>query len=172
MHPAQASQRLFHRTRWQRHLSSRRRQSFRRGGKAHTRKSVHLLSFLQGVVRLSCSETPAGSRPTFVVGKVSPIHPITGWPWLAPASPTCRPIGLSYDALSLAGGRQVYHVPRAYQSGEGPALTPVVQHLREETAKFLDLTTYHFGSSLSASLACPELRRLQRFTYVDQATHS
>jgi hypothetical protein len=126
-------------------------------GKAHTLASVHLLSFLQGLVRLSCHETPEGSQLAFARGDLAtPIHPITGWPSLLPSSHACRPIGLSCDSLSLAGGRQVYHVPREYQSGEGLALTPVVRRLREETAEFLYLTTYRFGPSLSASLACRE----------------
>ena len=38
--------------------------------------------------------------------------------------------------------------------GLGPALTPVALHLRRGTLQPPDLATYHFGSSLSAPLAC------------------
>lgn len=55
---------------------------------------------------------------------------------------------------------QAYPVPRIFQSGADPSISPAAHCPRWPIHKEPYLTAYHFGSSLSAPLACRKLRRL------------
>ena len=56
----------------------------------------------------SRGERPVGRQRTFVPGYSTPIHPMTGWPWLLPTSSTRTPIGSPYGSRSQ---REMYGVP-------------------------------------------------------------
>src|SRR5271165_381028 len=78
---------------------------------------------------------------------------------LSPSSFTRRPLGFSYESLSLVGRRRAYHVPPMCPSGKVAALrrwcvicvggfaSPKPDHVP-------------FGPSVIASSACSDLRRL------------
>ena len=89
-------------------------------------------------------------------GKVwTRIRSITDRHSLFPSSCSRTPMGLPLqEAFPRMGGIRGFHVPLKYPSRLGAASTPEVQHLRQRTIKPLSLTSYRFGSSLSAPLAC------------------
>ena len=83
--------------------------------------------------------------------------------WPSPLSipiPESRPIGFSYESLSLAGKTTGFprfaDVPR----WEGCSSPPVVRHLRRGIDEPPSLTTCRFGPSVIASSACSNSRRL------------
>src|SRR5271157_1089449 len=88
------------------------------------------------------------------------IRSITDRHSLSPSSFTRRPIGFSYESLSLAGKTtglpRFADVPR----WEGRSSPPVVRHLRRGTDEPPSLTTCRFGPSVIASSACSNSRRL------------
>src|SRR5450631_1131667 len=89
------------------------------------------------------------------------ICSITEQPLLSPHSCTHLSFGVPYGSLSLRGERWVYHVPIYDQDRLGAVYSPVVFAVAVERNCILStLPTSHFGSSLSASLACSMLRRL------------
>ena len=86
-----------------------------------------------------------------------------------------RPLPAAPSAHLTAGlpsreGDGLTTLHRRNPRGLGPALTPVAPHLRRMSLQHPDLATYRFGPSLSAPLARPCLRRLQRFTWVGRTT--
>jgi hypothetical protein len=70
---------------------------------------------------------------------------------IPPPLPHQRPLQFAFPR-GEATGLLRFTFPIA--PGWGRAYRPVVQHPRQENSEPLDLTTYRFGSSLSASWAC------------------
>jgi hypothetical protein len=88
-----------------------------------------------------------------------PIHPITGWPSLAPSSSTRRPISLPCGAPSPwetfpGGGRRAYHVLRRSQQWVRSRLSAGGASSAVEDFEASTPDHVPFGSSLSAPLAC------------------
>jgi hypothetical protein len=115
--------------------------------------------------------TPGGSGLAFARGDVStPIRPVTGQPSLPPPSSTCRPIGSPCGSPTLAGGRRAYHVASRESSWVRPRLDAGGTTSAPGELGAPGPGHVPFGPGLSASLACPWLRRLRRFTWVGRTT--
>ena len=61
---------------------------------------------------------------------------------LSPSSFTRRPLGFSYESLSLVGRRRAYHSSADVSEWEGRSSSPVVRHLRRGICEPPNLTTY------------------------------
>jgi len=131
---------------------------------------TYLHCFLKSVCSRFTYANTRGKSAGFRRGMISPcgsipIRPITDRPSLAPSSFTRRPIGASCEAAFLMATdchqkrRRAYHVPPLSPCGLGRASSPVVPQLRRRSSEPPDLTTCLFGPSVSASYACPWLRR-------------
>ncbi len=78
-------------------------------------------------------------------GGAIPIRPITGWPSLAPSSPTRRLISFPCGLPSVTGPtarRRAYHVPPLSPCGLGRASSPAVPGLRRRSSEPPDPTAY------------------------------
>ena len=120
-----------------------------------------MLSFLKWIRHLSSSSETNAEVSLFSqrVTRHYPFHYKMALAFSAILCPHIHRLVLRLAFLQT-GDVRVYHVPHEYQSRLGTAFPPMVQQLRQRNIDPLNLTTYHFGSSLSASLACPTSRRL------------
>jgi len=75
-----------------------------------------------------------------------------------PAAPT---VSLAVN-LPFPAALRAYPVPHLFQSEADPFSSPAARCPRWPSFKESYLTAYHFGSSLSAHLACHVLRRLMK----------
>ena len=96
-------------------LSACQSTSLRETAPARGDPCCHLLCLLSRFAKVSRDARPAWEVSALSRGVCcacsTPIHPITGWPSLFPASHTRTPLGSPYGSLSLMGERRAYHVP-------------------------------------------------------------
>jgi hypothetical protein len=96
----------------------------------------------------------------------TPIHPMTGWPLLFPASSTRIPIGVPYGALSQQE-RYGLTTFRTYTTDDvGSACSPVARHLREMMREHLLLATHLLVQASQPLWLVASDDVYQRFTYV------
>ena len=134
----------------------------RPGGRAHLRRVTKSFAFLpfgstDCLVKKDRAEVCLLSQQDHVavVNSLVPIHPITGWPSLAPHSFTRILIGFPCGLLSQS--REEYGLTtfrRCNTDGLDPAYPPVAFLSVYPESREGYPATCPFGSSLSASLAC------------------
>jgi hypothetical protein len=128
---------------------------------------------LQRLLELPRAARPEGSLHPCGRGDVAtPIHPITGWPSLAPSSFTRGRVGPSCELPTRRDGNGLTTFRRGTARGVGRASSPGERHLRAASSE---------GRSLSPCLlaqACQPLWPVitngvyQRFTCVDRPSRS
>jgi len=99
-------------------------------------------------------------------GATAPIHVITTRHSLPPSSSTRTRISAACARPTRTRRQRAYHVPCVYQNAVDRSFPPVVLSLRHGMAEPVNVTTYRFGSGVSARFACLNSRRLRCFTCV------